>query len=93
MVSCTDRPQTASGPEPSVYQRADILNPTRSSGARSSIAASSRDPSSLSSKSRFSRLAPTNRLRDAAKLIEVTLHEHIIVTPGAAFSFREKGLI
>ena len=35
----------------------------------------------------------TNRVRDALKLIEVALHDHIIVTPGAAFSFREKGLL
>ena len=35
----------------------------------------------------------TNRIRDALKLIEVALHDHIIVTPGAAFSFREKGLL
>lgn len=35
----------------------------------------------------------TNRLRDALKTVEVDLHDHIIVTPGAAFSFREKGLL
>ena len=35
----------------------------------------------------------TNRIGDAAKLIDVALHDHIIVTPTAAFSFREKGLL
>ena len=35
----------------------------------------------------------TNRLREALKLIEVALHDHVIVTPGAAFSFKEKGLL
>ena len=35
----------------------------------------------------------TNRLRDALKTIDVDLHDHIVVTPGAAFSFREKGLL
>ena len=35
----------------------------------------------------------TNRLRDALKTIDVDLHDHIIVTPEAAFSFREKGLL
>ena len=35
----------------------------------------------------------TARLRDALKTIDVDLHDHIVVTPGAAFSFREKGLI
>ena len=35
----------------------------------------------------------TARLRDALKTIGVDLHDHIVVTPGAAFSFREKGLL
>ena len=35
----------------------------------------------------------TNRVRDALKPIDVTLHDHIVVTPGAAFSFRKKGLL
>ena len=34
-------------------------------------------------------IAMTNSIRD----IDVTLHDHIIVTPSDAFSFREKGLI
>ena len=35
----------------------------------------------------------TARLRDALKTIDVDLHDHIVVTPGAAFSFRTKGLL
>ena len=35
----------------------------------------------------------TSRLRDALKAIGVDLHDHIVVTPGAAFSFRQKGLL
>ena len=35
----------------------------------------------------------TTRLRDALKTIDVDLHDHIVVTAGDAFSFREKGLI
>ena len=35
----------------------------------------------------------TNRLRDDLKTIDVDLHDHIVVTPGSAFSFREKGLL
>ena len=35
----------------------------------------------------------TARLRDALKTIDVDLHDHIVVAPGAAFSFREKGLL
>ena len=35
----------------------------------------------------------TNRVRDALKLIDVDLHDHVVVTPTAAFSFREKGLL
>ena len=35
----------------------------------------------------------TARLRDALKTIDVDLHDHIVVTSGAAFSFREKGLL
>ena len=35
----------------------------------------------------------TNRLRDSLKTIDVALHDHIIVTPSSAFSFREKGLL
>ena len=35
----------------------------------------------------------TATLRDALKTIDVDLHDHIVVTSGAAFSFREKGLL
>ena len=35
----------------------------------------------------------TGRLRDALKTVDVDLHDHIVVTPGATFSFREKGLL
>ena len=35
----------------------------------------------------------TNRLRDALKTIDVDLHDHIVITPGSAFSFRETGLL
>ena len=35
----------------------------------------------------------TRRVRDALKTIEVTLLDHVIVTSGEAFSFREKGLL
>ena len=35
----------------------------------------------------------TARLRDALKTIDVDLHDHIVVTPGDAFSFGEKGLL
>jgi len=35
----------------------------------------------------------TARLRDALKTIDIDLHDHIVVTSGAAFSFREKGLL
>ena len=35
----------------------------------------------------------TSRLRDALKTIDVDLHDHIVVAAGAAFSFREKGLL
>ncbi len=35
----------------------------------------------------------TNRLRDALKTIDVDLHDHIVVTPGDAFSFKQKGLL
>ena len=35
----------------------------------------------------------TNRLRDALKTIDVDLHDHVVVTPSSAFSFREKGLL
>ena len=35
----------------------------------------------------------TNRLRDALKTIDVDLHDHIVVTPCDAFSFRQKGLL
>ena len=32
-------------------------------------------------------------LRDALKTIDVDLHDHIVVAPGDAFSFRQKGLL
>ena len=35
----------------------------------------------------------TSRLRDALKTIDVNLHDHIVVVPGDAFSFRQKGLL
>ena len=35
----------------------------------------------------------TNRLRDALKTIDVALHDHIVVAPGDAFSFKQKGLL
>ena len=35
----------------------------------------------------------TNRLRDALKTIDVDLHDHIVVTPCDAFSFKQKGLL
>ena len=35
----------------------------------------------------------TTRLRDALKTIDVDLHDHIVVAPGDAFSFRQKGLL
>ena len=35
----------------------------------------------------------TARLRDALKTIDVDLHDHIIVTPSDALSFRERGLL
>ena len=35
----------------------------------------------------------TSRLRDALKTVDVDLHDHIVVTPGDSFSFREKGLL
>ena len=35
----------------------------------------------------------TARLRDALKTIDVDLHDHIVVSPGAAFSFRTKGML
>lgn len=35
----------------------------------------------------------TGRLRDALKTIDVTLHDHLIVTSSDSFSFRHKGLL
>ena len=35
----------------------------------------------------------TARLRDALKTIDVDLHDHIVVAPSDAFSFRQKGLL
>ena len=35
----------------------------------------------------------TGRLRDALKTIDVDLHDHIVVAPGDAFSFKQKGLL
>lgn len=35
----------------------------------------------------------TNRVRDALKLIGTALHDHLILTPSEAFSFRDKGLL
>ena len=38
-------------------------------------------------------ISMTEKLRDALKLIEVTLHDHLIVTASGVFSFRQKGLL
>ena len=35
----------------------------------------------------------TNRMRDALKTIEVTLLDHVIVTPTGSFSFQARGLL
>ncbi len=35
----------------------------------------------------------TDRLRDALKTIEVTLLDHLIVTPTGSVSFLERGLL
>ena len=35
----------------------------------------------------------TKRMKDALKTIEVTLLDHIIVTPTGAVSFQQRGLI
>lgn len=35
----------------------------------------------------------TNKLRDALKTIEVDLHDHVIVSPSDAFSFKQKALL
>ena len=35
----------------------------------------------------------TRRIKDALKTVEVTLLDHIVVTPTAAFSFNQKGLL
>ena len=35
----------------------------------------------------------THRIRDALKTIEVTLLDHVIVTPNDSLSFRERGLL
>ena len=35
----------------------------------------------------------THKLRDALKTIEIDLHDHIIVSPSDAFSFKKKGLL
>ncbi len=35
----------------------------------------------------------TNRIRDALKTIEVTLLDHVIVTPSGSFSFQARGLL
>ena len=35
----------------------------------------------------------TGRLRDALKTIEVTLIDHVIVTPTGSLSFQERGLL
>ena len=38
-------------------------------------------------------ISMTEKLRDALKLIDVTLHDHLIVTASDVFSFRAKGLL
>ena len=35
----------------------------------------------------------TNRIRDALKTIEVTLLDHVIVTPTGSISFQQRGLL
>ena len=35
----------------------------------------------------------TNRIRDALKTIEVTLLDHVIVTPSGSVSFQARGLL
>ena len=35
----------------------------------------------------------TKRIKDALKTVEVTLLDHIVVTPTAAFSFKQRGLL
>ena len=35
----------------------------------------------------------TNRIRDALKTIEVTLLDHVIVTPTESVSFQARGLL
>ena len=35
----------------------------------------------------------TGRMRDALKTIEVTLLDHVIVTPAASVSFQARGLL
>ncbi len=49
-------------------------------------------PSNITEPSRAD-VTTTERLRDALKLIDVTLHDHLILAPSEAFSFREKGLL
>ena len=49
-------------------------------------------PSGSSEPSRAD-VSMTEKLRDALKLIEVTLHDHLIVTASGVFSFRQKGLL
>ena len=49
-------------------------------------------PSNISEPSRAD-ITTTARIRDALKLIDVTLHDHLILAPSEAFSFREKGLL
>ena len=38
-------------------------------------------------------ISMTEKLRDALKLVDVTLHDHLIVTASGVFSFRQKGLL
>ena len=38
-------------------------------------------------------IAMTNRIRDALKTIEVTLLDHVIITPSGSFSFQTSGLL
>lgn len=38
-------------------------------------------------------VAMTNTVRDALKLIGVDVHDHIVVAPGDAFSFKQRGLL
>ena len=58
----------------------------------SAVVALHNHPSGSSDPSRAD-IAMTNRIRDALKTIEVTLLDHVIVTPTGSFSFQTGGLL